>query len=37
MVMMKQVGDKSWLVHESSLAVLPAQTSEASEEEWTKE
>jgi hypothetical protein len=36
MVMMP-AGENSRLVHQSSLAILPAKTSESGEKEWTKE
>jgi hypothetical protein len=37
MVIMMPTEENSWLVHQSSLAILPAETSESEYEEWTKE
>jgi hypothetical protein len=36
MVVMMLAGDKSWLVHQSSLAVLPAETCGASRRNWRR-
>jgi hypothetical protein len=37
MVVMMLAGDNSSLVHQSSLALLAAETSGSKKEEWTKE